>query len=215
MNSDLSRDPSRTRASVGFRAHSGWTAFVVLSLGETGPRVLARGRPQLVETFTYEFRQPYHTAERLPLGKARAFVSRVEEAAKRLALNAIRSVQTDLGRQGFDLTHSALILASAKPLPSLDRILASHALIHTADGELFRNALVQASGQCQLTGFKVKESELVDSACQTLGFESKALMARLAALGKPVGPPWTQDEKFAALAAWLALCCPRSRTPET
>jgi hypothetical protein len=32
-----------------------------------------------------------------------------------------------------------------------------------------------------------------------------AITARLAALGKPLGPPWTQDEKLASLAAWLVL----------
>ena len=30
-------------------------------------------------------------------------------------------------------------------------------------------------------------------------------MGRLTALGKLIGSPWSQDEKFAALAAWLAL----------
>ena len=32
-----------------------------------------------------------------------------------------------------------------------------------------------------------------------------ALRARIAGLGKPLGPPWGQDEKLAALAAWLVL----------
>jgi hypothetical protein len=31
------------------------------------------------------------------------------------------------------------------------------------------------------------------------------LQRRVAELGKPIGPPWTQDQKFAALVAWLAL----------
>jgi hypothetical protein len=30
-------------------------------------------------------------------------------------------------------------------------------------------------------------------------------MRRVAALGRPLGAPWTQDEKFASLIAWLAL----------
>jgi hypothetical protein len=28
---------------------------------------------------------------------------------------------------------------------------------------------------------------------------------RLLELGRPLGPPWTQDQKYAALVAWMAL----------
>lgn len=31
------------------------------------------------------------------------------------------------------------------------------------------------------------------------------LARALIAIGKPVGAPWSQDEKLAALSAWLAL----------
>jgi len=33
----------------------------------------------------------------------------------------------------------------------------------------------------------------------------KELMRRVTELGRPLGSPWSQDEKFATLAAWLAL----------
>jgi hypothetical protein len=205
MNPVTPRVDSSTPAALGFRAHSGWTAFVALALDQDEPRVLSRGRPELVRTFTYEFRQPYHTAEKMSIEKARAFVSRVDAEAKHLAQQAIRSIHTDLKKQGYELTHFALIVASAKPLPNFDKILSSHALIHTADGELFREALTHASAQYRLTEFKFKERELVDSACETFGLTAKNLTGRLTALGRQVGPPWSQDEKFAALAAWLAL----------
>jgi hypothetical protein len=38
-----------------------------------------------------------------------------------------------------------------------------------------------------------------------LKVDKNDLLAGLAKLGKPIGPPWSQDEKFAGLAAWLAL----------
>jgi len=31
------------------------------------------------------------------------------------------------------------------------------------------------------------------------------LSSKIAALGKSLGPPWTADEKLAALSAWLVL----------
>jgi len=33
----------------------------------------------------------------------------------------------------------------------------------------------------------------------------KELMRRVTELGRSFGAPWSQDEKFATLAAWLAL----------
>jgi hypothetical protein len=77
------------QAAVGFRVHSGWTALVAVSLEKSAPVVLARQRVHLVETFTYEFRQPYHTAEKMLQGQAREFISRMQAEARRLAHRAI------------------------------------------------------------------------------------------------------------------------------
>jgi len=52
------------QVALGFRAHSGWTALGAIALENTSPRALLSGRPHLVKTFTYEFRQPYHTAKK-------------------------------------------------------------------------------------------------------------------------------------------------------
>ncbi|MFY9731374.1 MAG: hypothetical protein WAK24_12250, partial [Candidatus Acidiferrales bacterium] len=63
------------RAALGVRVHSGWAALIALTVTRGAPVVLFRERIHLVENFTYEFRQPYHTAEKLPLEEARAFVA--------------------------------------------------------------------------------------------------------------------------------------------
>jgi hypothetical protein len=193
------------QAAVGFRVHSGWSALVTVSLENGAPTVLSRERVHLVETFSYKFRQPYHTAEKMPLEKARAFVAEVLSEAKRLATRALRSTEAELGRQGFQVERSALLLASGRTLPSLDRILLSHALIHTADGELFREALRHSSAHCGLEVTCIKERELLDRGGQTLRTNRDKLLRRLTELGSALGSPWTQDEKYAALAAWLVL----------
>jgi len=200
------------QAALGFRVHSGWTALVAVSLQKNSPSVLARQRVHLVEAFTYEFRQPYHTAEEMPLDKARDFVSRVLSEARRLAHRAILGLQSDLQTQGFALKSCGLILASGKPLPTLEKILASHALIHTADGELFREAIVHASIRSGLAMCTVKERELLDRAGQAFRIKSAALLQRVTEMGRPLGAPWSQDEKFATLAAWLAMASKHART---
>jgi hypothetical protein len=159
----------------------------------------------LVETFTYTFRQPYHTAKEMTAEEGRAFVSRVESEAKRLARRTISETRKTLLAQGYEITHSGLLLASGRPLPPLAQILTSHALIHTADGELFRRALLHACGRCELAQASMKERELLTRASEVLRIKPNALTRRITELGRGLGPPWTQDEKLASLAAWMAL----------
>jgi len=190
--------------------------MVGLCLDGNQPKILVRQRPKLVEEFTYEFRQPYHTAEKLDVEKARRFISQIESAAIRLAEEAIRGVEVDLRKEGYELSYFGLLLASGRPLPSLENILLSHALVHAADGELFRRALIHASERCHIAVFTIAERELVNVAYKTLKIDGNDLSQHLAALGKQIGPPWSQDEKLAAIVAWLALLNrvgPRSAKP--
>ena len=192
-------------AAVGFRVHSGWTALVAVALEGNQPIILVRQRPHLVATFNYTFRQPYHTAEKMLLAEAETFLEQQRKDSRKLALAAIRTAQTEAAQQGFQITRAALLLASGRPLPELSKILASHSTIHSADGEFFREALVHACAKSKLALTSIKERELLAAAAGKLRRNSTALTSRLTGLGKPLGSPWTADEKFATLAAWLAL----------
>src|SRR6266436_1274110 len=196
------------QAALGFRVHSGWAAAVAVCVNKGAPVVLAKQRVDLVETFTYEFRQPFHTAEKMLLGQAREFISRMQAEARQLAYRAVRELASRTQEQGVKLTRCGLLLASGRPLPVLEKVLASHALIHTADGELFREALLHASNRCGLGDFRIKEKELLEGAGQVFHAKPKELMRRVTELGRSFGSPWSQDEKFATLAAWLALKAP-------
>lgn len=192
-------------AAVGFRPHSGWTALVVVSLGNGRPVVLLRERVNLVKLFNYSFRQPYHTAARATLEEGRAFISRVRSEARQLAHAALRRVERKLSAAEYRLTHCGLLLGSGRTLPSLEKILAAHPLIHTADGELFREAITRASTRSGLQLLCTKEKELLGEAASAFRLKEADLLRRVTELGKPLGAPWSQDEKFAALVAWLAL----------
>ena len=197
-------------AAVGCRVHSGWAALIALSVTKGAPVVLFRERIHLVENFTYKFRQPYHTAKKLPLEEARAFVARVRSEARRLARRVIRELKTELRDQGYSLTGFGLLLASGRPLPVFAKILAAHSLIHTADGELFREALVHAAARTGLKPVVIRERELADSASRALRSKPADLAQSISVLGLPLGPPWSQDEKLASLVAWLAASSPSS-----
>ena len=206
--------PHSKQAALGFRVHSGWAAVVAVSLEKGAPVVLARQRVHLVETFSYEFRQPYHTAEKMLAGQGREFIERVRDEARRLAYKAIRELASRTQEQGAKLTRCGLLLASGRPLPGLEKILASHALIHTADGELFREALLHASARCGLRDFRIKEKELLDRSGEAFRCKPNVLLRRVTELRRSLGSPWSQDEKFATLAAWLALKAPMKTIPK-
>lgn len=192
-------------AAVGFRVHSGWAAAVVVCGPVDAPVVVDRRKIQLVKTYTYTFRQPYHTAKGMTPPEDAKFIRSVQAGGKRLAVAALRSLQEDVRAAGLKIVRAALLLASGRALPALDKILASHALIHTADGELFRESLRAACAGCELPVKAMREKELFAEASRKLGVPVVQLKRRIAGLGKSLGPPWTEDEKLATLAAWLSL----------
>ena len=199
------------KAAVGFRGHSGWSAMVVVSLHDGAPIVLRRRRAQLVETFSYTFRQPYHTAEKMDFADAAGFISGVQKESEQLAHKALRELQTELEQEGYRLDRGSLLLAAGRPLPELEKILKAHALIHMADGELFREALRQASERCGMRLTCVREKELLEHCSKAFSVKEPVLLRQVTELGKGIGPPWSQDEKYATLAAWLALGASQAR----
>jgi len=187
----------RTAAAIGLRAHSGWAAAVAIGGPVEAPWVITRRRIVMVDLHSAGGKQPYHAAVGLEIAEARRMVTDCGARAAALAAAALRGMAGDLRGLGHEAAGCALLLASGRPLPELENILASHALIHTAEGELFREALRAASRDCGLPLLEIKERDLLTPA--------KPLEPHLAAMGKAIGPPWRQDQKYAAMAAWLML----------
>src|SRR5260370_7664138 len=113
----------------------------------------------------------------------------MQAKARRLACRAIRELASRTQEQEVRLTRCGLLLASGRPLPELEKILGSHALIHTADGELFRDALLHASARCGLRDFTIKEKELLDRAGDPLRSKPHVLIPTVTHLGPSLPPP--------------------------
>lgn len=192
-------------AAIGFRAHSGWAAAVAIGGPPEAPSVIARRRIQMADRGAAGPSQPYHAAVGLDIGDARSVVEGCAARAAVLAETALRGLVEDLRQIGHSVAGCGLLLASGRPLPDLASILASHALIHTAEGELFREALRAASRECGLQLVEVKERELLARASADLHLPAAGVERHMAAMGKSIGPPWRQDEKLSAVVAWLAL----------
>jgi hypothetical protein len=185
-------EPMRT--ALGLRAHSGWAALVAVAGTVEAPHVLERRRIVIADPEMPGSKQPYHAAAELPLNRAEKSVREAIESSRGMAVEALSSAIRDLGARGHDVAACGVVLGSGKPLPELSRVLASHALIHTAEGEMFREVLTWAAAECRLPVTGIKEREL-----------DAGWLRRLDSLGKLIGPPWTQDQKYAAVAAFAAL----------
>jgi hypothetical protein len=182
------------RIALGFRAHSGWAAMVAVAGTIDAPRVLERRRIVIADPDTPGSKQPYHAASGLPFYEAEALVRIAIESSRSLALEALSAAAKALQSQGHEVAGCGVLLGSGKALPALERILASHALIHTAEGEMFRNVLVWAAREHGLPVTGAREKEL-----------DAASLKRIESLGKLIGPPWTQDQKYATVVALMAL----------
>jgi hypothetical protein len=204
-----------TRAAVvGLRAHSGWAALVAIARSPGGPEVVDRRRVVLADPRVAGSLQPYHAAAERGLAKGAALVSDLQARARRLAQQGLASVKKELEDRGYALVGATVLLAAGRPLLDLETTLSSHALIHTADGEHFRDALVGASADCKIPVSRIRERDLLRTAETSLGMSASALQAIVASLGRALGPPWTQDQKLAALAAWVALATSSPDAPE-
>ena len=73
------------------------------------------------------------------------------------------------------------------------------------EGVRFRNVLARAAGACDLPLVEIPEKSLLASALAALAVPAASLSKRIASLGKSVGPPWSKDQKDAAIAAMMAL----------
>ncbi len=192
-------------AAIGFRPHSGWACLIAVAGPVAALHVIDRRRIELADRATPGSVQPYHFAERLELKKAERWIEECLNTSERLARDAIAVTVDKLRQQGYRVRACGLVRSSARPLPELASVLASHALIHTAEGEMFRDVLTRATAHHGFPVLGVKERELFDRCTTDLGMAQQETESRLAELGRMLGPPWRQDEKFATLVAWLAL----------
>lgn len=156
--------------------------------------------------------QPYHRAAELGLAEGEKFLHEYIAEMDQFSCTTIRRVVDNLSVRGCEVTTAAILLASGRKLPALGQILASHPLIHTAEGELFRDTIQRACKSLQIPILGIKERDIEDNAQQALGPAASKIIGQIASAGKSLGPPWTADHKSAALAAYLALHSAANKT---
>jgi hypothetical protein len=185
--------------------HSGWGVLVAVASEANSVEVIESRHLTIVAPGTAGANQPYHFAENLEIQEAEKHLEKCARISERLAFDALREVMHELEARSYQILGAAVLLASGRALPPVAKILASHPLIHTAEGEFFRNAISKACERLKISVTGIRERELDELAKAEFGSAASRVQSTILRSGKSVGPPWTKDHKNAALAAWMIL----------
>jgi hypothetical protein len=186
---------------AGFAIHTGW-AIAVLATGDAeAPAVVDRRRVTLCPESLP--RQAYHAAQGLPPAKAALLVREVHEAVDAMTADVL----AELGEIAAE--HGTLVGVGVtgfpRAVPVLDKVLASHALLHLAEGELYRGALCDAADARGCAVVPIDPKHGIAETAHALGAAPELFAKRLTALRSELGAPWQADHRLATAAALAAL----------
>jgi hypothetical protein len=191
-------------AAIGCRAHTGWAALVMVAGGVARPEVLFRGRADLSDPSGRVRRNAYQAARRLEPAEAAALVEAAERIAVERAAAALERTVRDAADEGA-VVRSCAVVAGAVSGARLESILASHVLAHAAEGRLYQRALLQGAESRGLEPVAILKQSIWEQGESALGVGPDELRHWIDQLRREIGPPWAEDQKLAALAAWISL----------
>ncbi|MGH8222231.1 MAG: hypothetical protein ACREQZ_04585 [Woeseiaceae bacterium] len=160
--------------AIGISVHTGWAACVVVGGSLKKPQIIAN---EVIEMLGDSVHFCFHMAAEMKRAEAGKWIARARDRA---VTNARRALAPLVAQAGV-----CAIVAKEGDAGDLDRILASHSRIHTAEGCFYRDVFCDA---CAIPVRVVPPSTLDASR-----------------VGKIAPPPWGRDQKIAALAAWTVM----------
>jgi hypothetical protein len=189
-------------AAIGLRVKTARATAVLLVGPMKSPRVLARHAVELWDPRVPASRQPYHAGLELPDGENAAIVRTARDAARGIALRAMRELTDEVRRAEHDLRGVGLVVSSDSEPQTLKN---PHVRAHAFEGLLFREILEAAAAACGLPCLVLLEKGAYERAAPALHRPVADLRRAVVALGADVAKPWAAEEKMASLAAWVAL----------
>jgi hypothetical protein len=139
--------------------------------------------------------QLYHAAAGEPADRRERFVRAGVERVTAVAEDRLDELVAALG--GVAVVG---VVTGDHPLPDdvpVTRILAAHPLMHAAEGQLYRDALLDAAAARGLSAHGVPRGRAQD-------LLTGSLAATVGGLGVVAGRPWRKEHKLAAVAALVA-----------
>jgi hypothetical protein len=189
-------------AVLGFRPHTYWTAAVALAGDPHAPDVIERRR---IDFASGDERGVYHHVEGMDRDAAQAWIDGVWAAVEANCRRGLGALLDDLGKAGVTLGVAVVPMARTRPPDKLEDILKSHSWMHAAEGDFYRGVVASA---CTALGLEVRrgvERDFAADVCRRHAFPPALLDGRMKTLGAALGPPWSEDQKLATLAAWSQL----------
>ena len=199
MNNTLA---SHDLAALGFRPHTYWTPAAALAGPANAPRLIARRR---IVFATGSERMAYHQAAEIGPAGAEALIEGVRLATQRNAAGEIAALLADLRRDGAVVEVAVVPEARPKLPDTVAEIVRVHALMHAAEGVFYRDVVAAACRELGLEVVRTIERDLPETAATILDIAPAMLAPRLTDMAAGLGPPWNEDYRLAALAAWLGL----------
>ena len=190
------------RVAIGLKPRIG-RAVMVLVGGEPGAPVFVERRE--IPLLPAGGFAPYHVAADLPQAKRQASIDGALASARGMAEQALRDAMRRCKAGGNEVVSCGVLVGRGMPAWTTDEIIAVHVRMHAAEGEMFRDVLVEGARACKLGPVSLPDKSAIESAAKALGMKPAQLEAKLSALGKAAGPPWRRLEKEAAAAALVAL----------
>lgn len=189
-------------AVLGFRPHTYWTAAIALAGEPQSPRVLQRRR---IDFASGDERGVYHRIETMAADAAEAWIARVWSACEADARRGVGELIKDLADRGVTLGVAVVPIGRAKAPDRWEDIIKSHSHMHAAEGDFYRGVVASACTNLGLEVRRVVERDLPGQVGKRLRIDGPALALQLKSFGAALGPPWTEDQKLATLAAWSCL----------
>jgi hypothetical protein len=193
-----------SRLAVGVARHNGWAWFVTVASRGTDFDVVDRRRVELVDAD--QPKQPYHhDALRTSAVEAKRLLDAVHKSVHRCTARALSETLNALADQG-DIDVLAIDGPPRRPVPErLEDILASHQIVHTADGEMYRSIVVEEAIALGLGVFEAPRGQAFPLAADALGQTLTEVETLTRELGKPLGAPWAKEHRAATAIAVTAL----------
>ena len=188
--------------AIGLRAKTGRAIVVVLGGPPESPIVLLKGDITLIDPRMPGTAQPYHQVMDLPWEQSERAVRKYATSIERVARQALTELIQQMRATNRKVAGVSVIGA---PDRDLKRIGNPHIRAHAAEGVLFRRVLATGAEANGLKWHTFSDRNFDESAAVKLGAKYSRVKQRLGGLKVTVAPPWRNDEKQAAMAAWLVL----------
>lgn len=198
---------ARVNVCVAFKAHMGWVNAVAVRAHRGPLACMDARRVSLGRGDDREVMEPYHLAggwnglvrEPRPPDPA-VVIRRGRQRQAQAARSSLAAYRDDLAAAGLIVVRAVLLTGRGR-LGDLERVLASHASIHVAEGEAIRDATRRGLAALDIATVEQDEKDVPALAAAALDADDPD--AVLKAHRPAPGVTWRREERLLALAAWL------------